>query len=75
MSATIKGRSTISISPFNNWIRHAEKCEICGRVQMLQKDIISKKMLKVKGAQKGRPKSYVKRSAWIQFFQKNFLLK
>ena len=72
MPTTIKGRSTISTSPFNNWTRHAEKCEICGRVQILQKEIISKRMLKVKGAQKGRPKNDVKRSAWIQSFL-NFL--
>ena len=66
MSTTIKRLSTISISLFNNWTRHAEKCEICNRVQILQKGIIGKRMLKVKAAQKGRPKNDVKRSTWIQ---------
>ena len=72
MSTTIKRLSTISISLFNNWTRHAEKCEICNRVQILQKGIIGKRMLKVKAAQKGRPKNDVKHSAWIQSFF-NFL--
>ena len=62
----------ISTSPFNNWTRHAEKCGICERVQLLQKGIIGKRMLKVKAAQKGRPKNDVKHSAWIQSFF-NFL--
>ena len=69
MSTTIKKQST---SPFNNWTWDAEKCEICERVQILQKGIISKRMLKVKAAQKGRPKNDVKHSAWIQSFF-NFL--
>ena len=68
MSTTIKRQSTISTSPFNNWTRHAEKCEICERVQLLQKEIISKRMLKVKAAEKGRPKNDVKDSTWIQSF-------
>ena len=72
MSTTIKRQSTISTSPFNNWTRHAEKCEICKRVQILQKGIIGKRMLKVKAAQKGRPKNDVKHSTWIQSFF-NFL--
>ena len=72
MSTTIKRQSTISISPFNNWTRHAEKCEICKRVQLLQKGIIGKRMLKLKAAQKGRPKNDVKHSTWIQSFF-NFL--
>ena len=72
MSTTIKRLSTISISLFNNWTRHAEKCEICNRVQILQKGIIGKRMLKVKAAQKGRPKNDVKHSTWIQSFF-NFL--
>ena len=45
-----------------------EKCEICERVQLLQKEIISKRMLKVKAAEKGRPKNDVKDSTWIQSF-------
>ena len=44
------------------------KCEICERVQILQKGIIGKRMLKVKSAQKGRPKNDVKHSTWIQSF-------
>ena len=68
MSTTIKRQSTISTSPFNNWTRHAEKCEICERVQLLQKGIIGKRMLKVKAAQKDRPKNDVKDSTWIQSF-------
>ena len=42
------------------------------RVQLLQKGIIGKRMLKVKAAQKGRPKNDVKHSTWIQSFF-NFL--
>ena len=42
------------------------------RVQLLQKGIIGKRMLKVKAAQKGRPKNDVKDSTWIQSFF-NFL--
>ena len=42
------------------------------RVQLLQKGIIGKRMLKVKGAQKGRPKNGAKDSTWIQSFF-NFL--
>ena len=38
------------------------------RVQLLQKGIIGKRMLKVKAAQKGRPKNDVKHSTWIQSF-------
>ena len=72
MSTTIKRKSTISTSPFNNWTRHAEKREICKIVQILQKGIIGKRMLKVKAAQKGRPKNDVKHSTWIQSFF-NFL--
>ena len=56
MSATIKKQSTISTSPFNNWSQHAEKCEICERVQKLQKGVIGKRMLKVIAAKKDRPK-------------------
>ena len=54
MSTTIKRQNIISTSPFNNWTRHAEKYKICKRVQILQKGIIDKRMLKVKAAQKGR---------------------
>ena len=68
MSTTTKRQSSISISPFSNWTRHAEKCEICQRVQILQKGIIGKRMLKVKASQKGRPKNDVKHSSWIQSF-------
>ena len=50
MSTAIKRKSTISTSPINNWTQHAEKYEICERVQLLQKGIIGKRMLKVKGA-------------------------
>ena len=42
------------------------------RVRLLQKGIIGKRMLKVKAAQKGRPKNDVKDSTWIQSFF-NFL--
>ena len=38
------------------------------RVQLLQKKIIGKRMLKVKAARKGRPKDNVKDSTWIQSF-------
>ena len=63
MSTTIKKQST---SPFNNWTQHAEKCEICERVQILQKGIICKRMLKVKAAQIGRLiKNDVKHSTWV----------
>ena len=72
MPNTIKRQSTISTSPFKNWTRHAEKWGICKRVQLLQKGIIGKRMLKVKAAQKGRPKNDVKHSTWIQSFF-NFL--
>ena len=72
MSTAIERQSAISTSPLNNWTRHAEKCEICERVQLLQKGIIGKRMLKVKAAQKGRPKNDVKHSTWIQSFF-NFL--
>ena len=72
MSTTIKKQSTLSTSPFINWTRHAEICKICERVQILQKGIISKRMLRVKAAQKGRPKNDVKHSTWIQSFF-NFL--
>ena len=68
MSTTTKRQSSISISPFSNWTRHAEKCEICQRVQILQKGIIGKRMLKVKASQKGGPKNDVKHSSWIQSF-------
>ena len=68
MSTPIKRQSTISTSPFNNWTRHAEKCEICERVQLLWKGIIGKRMLKVKAARKGRPKTDVKDSTWTQSF-------
>ena len=60
MSTAIKRQSTISTSPFNNWTRHPEKCEMCERIQLLQKEIIGKRMLKVKDARKGRPKDDVK---------------
>ena len=42
------------------------------RVQLLQKGIIGKRMLKVKAGQKGRPKDDVKDSTWIPSFF-NFL--
>ena len=63
MSTTIKRQSTISTSPLSNWTQHAEKCEICKRLQILQKGIIGKRML-----QKDRPKNDVKHSTWIQSF-------
>ena len=72
MSTTIKRQSTISTSLFSNWNRHAEKCEICKRVKILQKWIIGKRMLKVKTAQKGISKNDVKHSTWFQSFF-NFL--
>ena len=72
MSTALKAKSTISTSPFNNWTRRAEKCEICERVQLLQKGIIGKRMFKVKAAWKGRPKNDVKNSTWTQSFF-NFL--
>ena len=68
MSTTIKRENTISTSPFNNWTRHAEKCEICERVQILQKGIIGKRMLTVKATQKYRRKKDVKYSTWTQNF-------
>ena len=46
------------------------------RVQLLQKGIIGKRMLKVKAAQKGRPKNGAKDSTWrFQAFLIFFLLK
>ena len=58
------------------WTWHAEKCEICERIQLLQKGIIGKRMLKVKAAQKGRPKNGAKDSTWrFQAFLIFFLLK
>ena len=72
MPTTSKKQSIISTSTFKSWIRQAEKFEICKRGQILQKEIIGKKMLKVKAAQKGRPKNDVKHSTWIQSFF-NFL--
>ena len=68
MSTTIKRQSTISTSPLSNWTQHAEKCEICKRLQILQKGTIGKRMLKVKAARKDRPKNDVKHSTWIQSF-------
>ena len=68
MSTTIKRQSTISTSPLSNWTQHAEKCEICKRLQILQKGIIGKRMLKVKATRKDRPKNDVKHSTWIQSF-------
>ena len=68
MSTTIQKQNTITTSPFNNWTRHAEKCEIWERVQILQKGIIGKRMLKVNAIQNDRPKNDVKHSTWIQSF-------
>ena len=68
MSTAIKRKGTTSTSPFNNWTQHTEKCEICQRVQLLQKGIIGKRMLKVKAARKGRPKNDAKDSTWTQSF-------
>ena len=65
MSTTIKKQSTISTSPYNNRTRHAEKWKICERVQILQKEIIGKRLLKVETTQKGRPKNDTKHSTWI----------
>ena len=66
ISTTTKRKSNISTTPSNNWTRHAEKCEICDRDQLLQKELIGKLILKVKAGQKGRPKNDVKDSTWIQ---------
>ena len=68
MSTAIERQSTISTSPLNNWTRHAEKCKIYERVQLLQKRIIGKRMLKVKTVQKDRPRNDVEDSTWIQGF-------
>ena len=68
MSTAIKRKSTISTSPFSNWTQHTEKYEICERVQPHQKGVVVKRMLKVKAAQKGRPKNNVKDSTWTQIF-------
>ena len=66
MSTAIKRQSTISTSPFSNWTGHADKCEISERVQLLLKEIISKIMLKVTAARKGRSKNDIKDSTWTQ---------
>ena len=42
MSTTIKRQSTISISPFNNWTRHAKKCETCESPTTPEKDYLQK---------------------------------
>ena len=68
MSTAIKREGTISTSPINNWTQHTEKCEICERVELLQKGIIGKRMLKVKATRKGRPKNDTKDSTWTQSF-------
>ena len=68
MSTAIKREGTISTSPINNWTQHTEKCEICERVELLQKGIIGKRMLKVKATGKGRPKNDTKDSTWTQSF-------
>ena len=60
-----KKKYYINTSPLNNWTQLAEKCDLCQRVQLLQKGVIGKIMLKVKAAQKGRPKIDVKDSTWI----------
>ena len=67
-----KNKSTISTSPFNKWTQHAKRCKICERVQLLQRGIISKRMLKVKADRKGRPKNDVKDSAWTKSFINSF---
>ena len=68
MSTALERQSTRSTSPLNNWTRHAEKCKIYERVQLLQKRIIGKRMLKVKAVQKDRPRNDVEDSTWIQGF-------
>ena len=68
MSTTIKRQSTISTSPFKTTGLDMVKNVKFARVQLLQKGIIGKRMLKVKAAQKGRPKNDVKHSTWIQSF-------
>ena len=55
-----KKKYYINTLPFNNWTQHAEKCDLCRKIQLLQKGVIGKRMLKVKAAQKGRPKIDVK---------------
>ena len=68
MPTAIKRQSTISTSPFTNWTPHAQKCEISEGVEILQKAITRKRILKVKAARKSRPKNDGKDSTWTQSF-------
>ena len=67
MSTTLKRQSTKAhhySTTRLNILKHVK----FARFEILQKRIIGKRMFKVKAAQEGRSKNYVKHSAWIQSF-------
>ena len=57
MTSSTKRKTTIKLTPFNEWNPDSTNCQICNKVNLLQKRIIGTQKLKTKKIPLGRTKA------------------
>ena len=64
MTSSMKRKTTIKLTPFNEWDPHSTNCEICNKVKLLQKGIIGTQKLKTQKIPLARTKA--RTNIWTQ---------
>ena len=64
MNSSMKRKTTIKLTPFNEWDPHSTNCQICNKVKLLQKGIIGTQKLKTQKIPLGRTKAST--NIWTQ---------
>ena len=64
MSSSIKRKTTIKLTPFNEWEPHSTNWQICNKMKLLQKGIIGTQKLKTQKIPLGRTKAST--NIWTQ---------
>ena len=53
----MKQKTTMKLTPFNEWDPHSTNCQICNKMKLLQKGIIGAQKLKTQKIPLGRTKT------------------
>ena len=64
MTSSMKRKTTIKLTPFNEWDPHSTNCQICNKMKLLQKGIIGTQKLKTQKIPLGRTKAST--NIWTQ---------
>ena len=64
MTSSMKQKTTIKFTLFNEWDLHSTNCQICNKVKLLQKRIIGTEKLKTQKIPLGRTKAST--NIWAQ---------